>query len=49
MEKIINGILIVVFMFIGTLFMSFVFSNERPKRDKEFYKQLDEKDSSDNT
>ena len=46
MDKVLNGLLLVVFLFIGTVFVSFVFSNERPKRDREYYEQIDEKNSS---
>lgn len=46
MDKVLNGILLVVFLFVGTVFVSFVFSNERPRRDREYYEKVDDKDSS---
>ena len=49
MDKVFNGLILVLGLLIGTFVMSFVFSNERPKHDKDFYKQLDEEDSSNNT
>lgn len=42
MEKLLHGVLLVVAMFIATFVMSFIFSTERPSKDKEFYKQVDE-------
>lgn len=47
MDKLLHGIILVVGMLIATFAMSFIFSTERPSKDKDFYKQVDEKQKDD--